>query len=323
MLAGIHRETLNKFGIKKKPFFFCIDYSGNRMEIFAPEEAQANGFRFSFPQFSDNYRYKKVTLRVHPPHYEVYRQRFAFLQKKIGDGYSVLANLTWAVPITCDVDIEEIYLAARAPYRILKKDEFVCFSPETFVKILGERIETRPMKGTRKAANKEMVTQVAAELLNDIKETAEHYAVTDLLRNDLNQVARNVKVERFRYVETLVTAGGFLLQSSSLISGKITADWPARLGDIFSCLLPAGSVTGAPKRETVHLLKNCEIQQRGWYCGVAGYFDGTSLDSCVLIRFIEKNKEGYFFRTGGGITFDSDPRQEYEELLQKVYVPLY
>ena len=88
-------------------------------------------------------------------------------------------------------------------------------------------------------------------------------------------------------------------------------------------MLPAGSVTGAPKNKTVEIIQNAETYERGFYTGIAGFFDGMSLDSCVLIRFIEQRNGKFYFKSGGGITAKSEMKSEYEELKQKIYVPLY
>ncbi|OGU77880.1 MAG: hypothetical protein A2279_07140 [Stygiobacter sp. RIFOXYA12_FULL_38_9] len=86
-------------------------------------------------------------------------------------------------------------------------------------------------------------------------------------------------------------------------------------------MLPAGSISGAPKKKTVEIIQNAEKLERGYYTGVFGYYDGNNLDSAVMIRFIEQTAEGLVYRSGGGITFMSDVNSEYQELIDKVYVP--
>ena len=88
-------------------------------------------------------------------------------------------------------------------------------------------------------------------------------------------------------------------------------------------LLPAGSISGAPKKKTVEILKDIENEPRGFYTGVFGIFDGENLESAVMIRFIEQQGEKLYFRSGGGITSMSNPEEEYKEALQKIYVPVY
>ena len=87
-------------------------------------------------------------------------------------------------------------------------------------------------------------------------------------------------------------------------------------------MLPAGSVTGAPKKQTVAIIRESENYERGWYTGVFGVFDGKSLDSAVMIRYIEKDSGKFCYKSGGGITYMSDPEKEYEELISKIYVPV-
>ena len=97
----------------------------------------------------------------------------------------------------------------------------------------------------------------------------------------------------------------------------------SNLGNILFSLLPAGSVTGAPKPKTVDIINETEIYSRGFYTGIFGYFDGRNLDSSVIIRYIEKQNDAMYFKSGGGITFLSDWEKEYHEMLNKVYVPIY
>jgi para-aminobenzoate synthetase component 1 len=142
----------------------------------------------------------------------------------------------------------------------------------------------------------------------------------DLIRNDLSTVASNVKVNRFRFYEELKTQDGILGQVSSEIEGKLTPNYKETIGDLIFKLLPAGSVSGAPKTKTQEIIAKAEQEHRGYYTGVAGYFDGQNLDSCVLIRYLQAD---YIYRSGGGITFQSDVKSEYQEILDKVYVPIF
>jgi para-aminobenzoate synthetase component 1 len=85
--------------------------------------------------------------------------------------------------------------------------------------------------------------------------------------------------------------------------------------------LPAGSISGAPKKKTIEIIRQAEITERGYYTGIFGIFDGSALDSGVMIRFIEQKNDQMIFRSGGGITVNSQPEQEYREMIDKVYVP--
>ena len=114
------------------------------------------------------------------------------------------------------------------------------------------------------------------------------------------------------------------MQVSSEIRGRLAGGWQAEVGDLFFRLLPAGSITGAPKKKTMEIIAEAETYERGFYTGVMGYFDGNSLDSAVMIRFLEQQTDGsLIFKSGGGITSQSDLTSEYNEMKQKVYVPIY
>jgi para-aminobenzoate synthetase component 1 len=113
-----------------------------------------------------------------------------------------------------------------------------------------------------------------------------------------------------------------LLQVSSEISGKVKPELAGRLGDLFSLLLPAGSISGAPKRKTVEIIKEVEGYERGYYTGVFGYYDGENVESAVMIRYIEERGKDIYFKSGGGITVDSNAEMEYQELIDKIYVPI-
>jgi len=196
---------------------------------------------------------------------------------------------------------------------------FTVLSPETFVKIRDGVISSFPMKGTIDAT----LPNAESVILADPKEKAEHATIVDLIRNDLSLVAEQVEVKRYRYIDNLVTNKGNLLQVSSEITGRLPENYLERLGDILFSLLPAGSISGAPKPKTLEIIEQAEGYERGFYTGIWGWFDGENLDSAVMIRFIEQQGDQLVFKSGGGITSQSELKKEYEELIQKVYVPLH
>ncbi len=173
------------------------------------------------------------------------------------------------------------------------------------------------MKGTIDAN----VVDAKVKILADKKEMAEHIMIVDLLRNDLSIVSKNVRVEEFRYITKISAGDKKLLQVSSHISGNLENNWHETIGDILKKLLPAGSISGTPKKSTLEIIKEIENYERGFYSGVFGVYDGENFDSGVMIRFIENSKDGFIYKSGGGITLDSDVRLEYDELLDKVYLP--
>ncbi len=207
---------------------------------------------------------------------------------------------------------------AKAKYKILLQDQFLCFSPEIFIQIRKGIISSFPMKGTIDAS----LPDAEKLLLENEKELAEHFTIVDLIRNDLSMVARQVRVKRFRYIERLTTNNKHLLQTSSEITGILPDQWKSSLGDIVFSMLPAGSVSGAPKKKTCEMIRLAEGKERGFYTGIAGIFDGNTFDSCVLIRFIEHNDGKYYYRAGGGITTQSNCESEFAELMDKIYVPV-
>ena len=174
------------------------------------------------------------------------------------------------------------------------------------------------MKGTIEAS----IPNAKEKILANEKEMAEHVMVVDLMRNDLSMVGTSVQVENFRYVEKIKAGEKELLQVSSKITTKLPNNWHEILGDLLQTLLPAGSITGTPKRSTVNIIKSIEDYERGFYTGIFGIFDGKNLYSAVMIRFIEKEEGKLFYKSGGGITLDSDAKSEYEELIDKIYLPL-
>lgn len=296
------------------PFVFVTDFEGNNIECYKIEELEEADIAFAF---HDEEHSHTLTLDKEPLSFDLYADKLETVQEYIRSGNTYLLNLTQPTPIMIDVSLQTIYSQANAPFKLRYKDQFVCFSPEKFVEIIDGNIYTYPMKGTIDAS----VPDAASRILNDEKEMAEHLMVVDLLRNDLGIVATNIHVDRFRYIDKIKAGEKELLQVSSQISGELPMGWQHRIEAIIKALLPAGSISGTPKKRTVEIIKSTEGYVRGHFTGVFGYFDGKNLYSAVMIRFIEKTENGYIYKSGGGITLDSDPGKEYEELIDKIYIP--
>lgn len=311
---------MNEKGRKGDPFLFVADFEAKHGYVISPEEANDQFVRFDFhgkPVGLSSAQ--NVEWKVFPVGKMQYEAKFGYVKSQIALGNSFLVNLTQPSEVQTDLSPEEIYGRAYAPYKLWMKDRFLVFSPETFVKISDGMIRTYPMKGTIDAS----VPDAERIILQDEKEKAEHATIVDLLRNDLSMVAEEVDVTRYRYVEKVKTLQTDLLQISSEISGTLSGDYMSRLGDILFALLPAGSICGAPKSKTLEIIRVAEGYDRGFYTGVCGFFDGETLDSAVMIRFIDMQNGRIVFKSGGGITFRSQMDKEYEELIQKVYVPVY
>lgn len=309
---------MNELGTKNVPFFFMIDFKKEHGEVIPLSDLDSN-IHFSLENLSSNEHAPNFSLSKTPITEKEYQEQFKQIHQHLLRGNSYLTNLTCKTPIEVDLTLDEIYTYAQAKYKLLYYNQFVCFSPERFIKIENGIISTNPMKGTIDAS----IPNAEASILSNAKESAEHATIVDLLRNDLSIVASNVHVTNYRYIEHIQTNEQTLLQVSSEIQGELTEDYHHRLGDIFNALLPAGSICGAPKQKTMEIIEQVESYKRNFYTGVFGVYDGKNLDSAVMIRFIEQEDDKLFFKSGGGITAKSICQDEYLEMIQKVYVPIY
>ena len=371
-------DKINRLASQDEPFLFVINYQGDKAFIRLLSDINPEECLFDFEgrgnfshawketlkeEISEKETWKKeiseeeiseTTWQIEPPLYEDYERSFNIVKSNIMAGNSYLTNLTCRVPVSCNLSLEDIFHRAKGKYKLLLRRKrnlipFVCFSPETFVRIKGGRIYSYPMKGTLDAS----LPNAEKQLMEDRKEAAEHATIVDLIRNDLSRVAENVRVDKYRYIDVLHTNKGNILQTSSEISGRLPEDYPHHLGEILDAQLPAGSITGAPKDKTMQIIQEAEGYDRGFYTGIMGIYDHGELNSAVMIRFIEeetspvdfetdgeknfKASEGkgdeasegkrdeasrkLYFKAGGGITSKSDCRKEYEEVIQKIYLP--
>lgn len=313
---------MNKLGAEKTPFLFIIDYKIKNIVITEIHEAEKENIFFKINNHT-NFPFSKTPKREieifkKPIPFEKYLESFAKVEAHIKRGDSFLVNLTQPTEIEINLSLREIFEHSSAKYQLYFKDEFVVFSPEIFIKIVDGIISSHPMKGTISTE----IPNALEIILNDEKELAEHTTIVDLIRNDLSIICEKVWVKKFRYIDKIVTHHSELLQVSSEIKGKLPQNWQENIGDILLKLLPAGSVTGAPKQETLKIIQEAENYKRGFYTGIFGIFDGENLDSGVMIRFIEKTANGLVFKSGGGITAKSDAKFEYNEMIEKIYLPI-
>lgn len=314
---------MDELSLQKVPYFFIVDFLAQNVEIFKENEIKKSGLLIDFQNFSNIKKQhalsKKIEWKSFPETLESFKKGFDKVQKNIRLGNSYLVNYTRKTKIETNLTLEEIFYHSSAKYKVFYKDFFVFFSPETFIKIIDGKILTYPMKGTIDAS-----LDNAAEILkNDKKEKAEHYTVVDLLRNDLSMVADDVKVDKFQYTDFIKTKQKDLYAMSSEISGTLQPEYDGKIGSIMERILPAGSILGAPKQKTLEIILEAEEYSRDYYTGVCGWFDGKNLDSCVMIRFIEKEGDELYFKSGGGITHMSRLEDEYQEMKNKIYVPIH
>lgn len=308
-------KQLDQWGEKGIPFVFLVDYSLEKAWAGSEQEAKKLGIHVEFDALGSPA--EEVPFQKYPITFESYEAKFNQVQAGLQRGDSFLLNLTAETPIETSLTLSEIFQKADAPYKILVHNAFTSFSPETFVRIEGNEISSFPMKGTLEVSEQTS----ASHLQNNPKEKAEHATIVDLIRNDLSKVAFPIRVEKYQYIDRVKTNTGELWQMSSKISGELVPELVGKYGSILIELLPAGSITGAPKKATMQIIQEAEQYDRGFYTGIMGKFDGKSFNSGVMIRFIEQQSDGLVFKSGGGITVFSDVKKEYDELIQKVYLP--
>jgi para-aminobenzoate synthetase component 1 len=314
--------TLNEWGSRRVPFLFLVDFEMEKPLVYqldgiAPAELlfDLNGFSNAMASAVEE---KAIDFIKIPLAFKEYKRKYDQVWSRLAYGDSYLTNLTIKTKVKTEMPMREIFFLSRAKYKLLLENNFLVFSPETFIRIRNGKIFAYPMKGTIDAS----VPYAKEKILMDRKETAEHVTIVDLIRNDLSEVSENVQVTRFRYVEEIRTTGKDLLQISSEITGDLPADYAQHLGDILVKLLPAGSVSGAPKCKTLEIIRQAEGEPRGYYTGVVGWYDGKNFDSGVMIRFLEYHHGTLYYRSGGGITAQSILETEYQEAIDKVYVPV-
>ncbi|MDG6241017.1 aminodeoxychorismate synthase component I [Glaesserella parasuis] len=315
-------QIANQYGKMRLPFFFLIDFEKQKPLIYPLSEIEDKGLYFDFngqQKFIQSLKTNEnFELEIIPPNYTQYKKAFDFVQQQIQIGNSYLLNLTQQTKIKTNYHLAQIFQQSKAKYKLLLDENFVCFSPECFIRIKENKIYSYPMKGTINANEEDAVNK----LLNSEKEFTEHNTIVDLIRNDLALVSKYIQVTKYRYVEKVVTHRGAIYQTSSEICGELDENWQENIGTMLDKLLPAGSISGAPKVKTVEIIQQAEQQERGYYTGIFGYFDGENIESAVAIRYIEKQGDKYYFRSGGGITALSQLDDEYNEILEKVYVPI-
>lgn len=326
---------MNDYGKNKLPFLFIIDFDLKQPLLWRLNEVNSSEILYKINnqknyQIAENQiinSQKSIEFEKQPFNFELYKQAFDLVKQNLLWGNSYLLNLSAPTLIKTNLSLKGIFLKSQAKYKIWYKDEWVCFSPEKFIQIQNGKIASFPMKGTIDAD----IMNAEAIILADEKELAEHNTIVDLIRNDLNRVSKKVKVEKFRYIDRIKTNFKTLLQVSSKIVGEVGEEYPANIGTLLMKLLPAGSISGAPKKKTVEIIHQAESvfkiegqnYQRNYYTGVCGFFDGQNLDAGVMIRFIEKIGGNLYFKSGGGITVFSEAAYEYKEMLDKVYLPIY
>jgi para-aminobenzoate synthetase component 1 len=317
-------HQMDEYYAAHKPFLAIIAFNREEGQVFEVKSCADQRIYFNInghANFSnDVVDVSKLSMTIQPMTIPEYANRFYRIQREMEHGNTYLLNLCAATILDGNIDLLSLFHQSKAAYRLFFKDEFIVFSPESFVKWCGDTLTSYPMKGTIDAA----IPDAGKKLQSDEKEIAEHYTIVDLIRNDLGSVCDDIQVPRFAYLEEIETSKGPVLQMASEIKGIIAEEFIKSPGKLFYQLLPAGSISGAPKFKTLEIIEEVEVMDRGYYTGIMIHFDGQDIDSGVMIRFIEKDRNGgYWYKSGGGITHKSSLIKEYDELIQKIYLPFY
>ncbi len=188
-------------------------------------------------------------------------------------------------------------------------------SPERFLKVFNGKVETKPIKGTRpRRENPSENQQQMDELQNSAKDRAENVMIVDLLRNDMSKtcIKGSVQVPKLFAIESYATVHHLV----STVIGELKSDYHAL--DLLRSCFPGGSITGAPKIRAMEIIEELELQRRGVYCGAMAYigFDGN-MDSNIVIRTLIHSEHRIRFWAGGGIVYDSNKEEEYQESFDK------
>jgi len=253
---------------------------------------------------------------------EAYRRAFARIQRYIsaGDCYQVNLARRFSAPVAGDhwLGYQALRRLNPAPFSAYLNHpacRVLSSSPERFLAVRGDRVETKPIKGTRpRAAAPEADSALARELAESVKDRAENLMIVDLLRNDLGKVCApgSVAVPRLFAVESYATVHHLV----STVTGRLAPGMDA-IG-LLRASFPGGSITGAPKLRAMEIIEELEPNRRGVYCGAIGWlgFNGD-MDTNIAIRTLVSSEGHARFWAGGGIVADSEAGAEYQECLDK------
>ncbi len=254
-----------------------------------------------------------------------YAQAFNKIKNYITAGDCYQVNLAQRFSAQVQGDAWQMYKKLRthspAPFMAFmqlplnEKEQFQVLSnsPERFIQVNGNHVETRPIKGTRpRSSDPAQDLAYANELLTSAKDKAENVMIVDLLRNDLSKSCDKVRVTKLFQLQSFANVHHLV----SIVVGKLKANKTAI--DVLRNSFPGGSITGAPKLRAMQIIEELEPHRRGVYCGAIGYvsFDGN-MDTNIAIRTAVVAKSHLSFYAGGGIVADSDVAKEYAETLDK------
>ena len=278
----------------------------------------------SFEPFVQKIPDKKIGTIVKPLiSKEEYAAKVAFIKEQIKNGITYEVNYTYPSALKTNANETELYhyllQNQKTPYNAFLQNKYetiLSFSPELFFVKKGNKILTKPMKGTvKRGKTDEEDTALKNFLFNDLKNRTENIMIVDLLRNDLGRISKpgTIKADKLFDIEQHKT----LFQMTSEISSELKEG--VTLYDIIRAIYPCGSITGAPKISTMEIIDTTEHMRRDVYCGAIGYIHGDEMVFSVPIRILQK-KNGeteYRYDAGSAITWNSTAEDEWNETITK------
>lgn len=253
---------------------------------------------------------------------EQYIEKFSAVKRYIGSGDCYQVNLAQRFSVQVDGDPWEGYMQLReinpspfASYFNVPNCQVLSVSPERFIRVDNKLVQTKPIKGTRpRSKNNNKDEKLKEDLQSSIKDRAENVMIVDLLRNDLSKCCEinSVKVTKLFHIESFPTVHHLV----STIEGRLPENTSSL--ELLRESFPGGSITGAPKIRAMQIIEELEPHRRGLYCGSIGYigFNGK-MDTNIAIRTVIQRDGRAYFYAGGGLVWDSDEKEEYQETFDK------
>lgn len=322
-------DTFRKLEEYKKEYF-CVGF----ISYEAHKALKDSSFNSSFPLLyfgifahREEFRIQKTQAVFFPHHSSFipeadYLSKVQFLKDEIALGNTYQGNLTTFFKFESILESFELFNVLLSRQETAYKaflptsiGEILSFSPELFFEIKRGEILAKPMKGTiKRGASQEEDEKNRLFLSQDIKNRSENVMIVDLLRNDLSKIVQkgSLSVPKLFEIEEYPT----LFQMTSSIKGVLKPS--LSLLEIFKALFPCGSITGAPKKNTIEILESLEEEKRGVYCGAIGMIYKEEALFSIPIRTIIKRGKKCLYGVGSGIVWDSDPLEEYDELQTKM-----
>lgn len=327
MVIGFYDLIVAFDHVRKKSWIFSNGLPEPNIERRRQRAIHRGNYLRSLIENSKNHLHSESKLKVEPSANLTKDEYIEKINKVInyihsGDIYQANISQRFSAELPEELTPFEIYLRLRerkpAPFSAflnIENNILLSASPERFLSLRGNSVETRPIKGTRKRdINSARDLELATELLLSEKDRAENIMIVDLMRNDLAKVCRSdsIYVSQLCGLESYPTVHHLV----SVVHGELRHQYHAI--DLLRAAFPGGSITGAPKIRAMEVISEIETHRRGPYCGSIGYigFDGT-MDTSIIIRTMAIKNNKISYHVGGGIVADSSPHDEYEETLIK------